>query len=104
VSGRDLCRIRLTWHMQSSEQFWSFAKRAPPSSRSCGNTLRRTFFQLLINYITWRVQRHQGDAIFDRHKHVGNRMVLWHGARIEVIAAILAKGLRNIPHAHGCVG
>jgi poly [ADP-ribose] polymerase 2/3/4 len=55
-------------------------------------------------YIIWRVRRHQGDAIFDRHKHVGNRMVLWHGARIELIAAILAKGLRNIPHAHGCVG
>jgi poly [ADP-ribose] polymerase 2/3/4 len=54
-------------------------------------------------YNIWRVRRHQEDAVFDRHKNVGNRMVFWRGTWIELIAAIIAKGLRLFPHAHGCV-
>jgi Poly(ADP-ribose) polymerase catalytic domain len=48
----------------------------------------------------WRVRRYEEDAILDRHKQVGNRMLLWHGTRIEHVAAILAKGLRILPHAN----
>jgi poly [ADP-ribose] polymerase 2/3/4 len=49
----------------------------------------------------WRVRRHGEDASFDCHKHDRNRMLLWHGTRTELVAAILAKGLRIMPFASG---
>jgi poly [ADP-ribose] polymerase 2/3/4 len=52
----------------------------------------------------WRVRRREEDASFDRHTHVGNRMLLWHGTRIDLVAAILAQGLRIMTHTDARFG
>jgi poly [ADP-ribose] polymerase 2/3/4 len=52
----------------------------------------------------WRVQRDGEDMRFKSHSDIENRKLLWHGTRIEVVAAILDGGLRIMPHSGGRVG
>lgn len=55
----------------------------------------------------WRVERHGEAARFQQMKKgiaVGNHMLLWHGSHIGSISAILANGLRIMPHSRGRCG
>lgn len=76
------------------------------------NMVRRAFEETKgSNSVTlqnaWRVERH-GEAVrFQQMKtgiNVGNHMLLWHGSHIGSISAILANGLRIMPHSGGRCG
>ena len=47
----------------------------------------------------FRVNRHNDQSV-----NLPNRMLLWHGTRVAVVAAILKSGLRIMPHSGGRVG
>lgn len=51
----------------------------------------------------WRVDR-EGEAERYSSLNVGNDTLLWHGTHVGTIAAILATGLRIMPHSGGRVG
>jgi len=52
----------------------------------------------------FEVTRHGEDARFAKHNATENRKLLWHGTNTAVVAAILASGLRIMPHSGGRVG
>ncbi|XP_048756021.2 protein mono-ADP-ribosyltransferase PARP3-like [Ostrea edulis] len=56
-----------------------------------------------IKYI-WSMRRDEEEERFKRHDKISNRKLLWHGTNIAVIAAILKRGLRIMPHSGGRVG
>jgi len=41
---------------------------------------------------------------FGKYSNLKNRKLLWHGTNVAVMAAILSKGLRIMPHSGGRVG
>ncbi|CDF35263.1 unnamed protein product [Chondrus crispus] len=51
----------------------------------------------------WRVERMGEKARFEQVSH-HNNYLLWHGSHIAAISAILATGLRIMPHSGGRVG
>ncbi|XP_025962317.1 protein mono-ADP-ribosyltransferase PARP3 [Dromaius novaehollandiae] len=72
-------------------------------------------YKLIENYVTqtgnklqilniWEVDREGEDELFKAHDHLGHRRLLWHGTNVAVIAAILRRGLRIMPHSGGRVG
>lgn len=52
----------------------------------------------------WRVDRHGERERFQQVKHLDNHHLLWHGSSVVVVSAILATGLRIMPHSGGRVG
>ncbi|KAK9814186.1 hypothetical protein WJX72_001934 [[Myrmecia] bisecta] len=52
----------------------------------------------------WAVERSGEDSRFAAHAALDNRRLLWHGTNIAVVAAVLRKGLRIMPHSGGRVG
>eukprot|EP00171_Calliarthron_tuberculosum_P020200 IDg20200t1 len=52
----------------------------------------------------WRVSRHGEDTRFAEYKKLNNHKLLWHGTNIAVVAAIIASGLRIMPHSGGRCG
>jgi len=52
----------------------------------------------------WESNRHGEGDRFDAHQHIEHRKLLWHGTNVAVVAAILASGLRIMPHSGGRVG
>ncbi|KAM6159808.1 protein mono-ADP-ribosyltransferase PARP3 [Erethizon dorsatum] len=52
----------------------------------------------------WKVDREGEGDRFQAHSKLGNRRLLWHGTNVAVVAAILASGLRIMPHSGGRVG
>lgn len=51
----------------------------------------------------WRVERKEENERF-KGKSMDNHQLLWHGSHIGSISAILANGLRIMPHSGGRVG
>lgn len=52
----------------------------------------------------FELNRHSEPERFAVHKKIENRRLLWHGTNVAVVAAILASGLRIMPHSGGRVG
>lgn len=52
----------------------------------------------------FRVNRHGEADRFKSHHSIKERKLLWHGTNVAVVAAILANGLRIMPHSGGRVG
>ncbi|KAJ3046886.1 Poly [ADP-ribose] polymerase 3 [Rhizophlyctis rosea] len=52
----------------------------------------------------WEVDREGEADRFAAHDDINERKLLWHGTNVAVVAAILATGLRIMPHAGGRVG
>lgn len=52
----------------------------------------------------WKVNREGEGDRFQAHSKLSNRKLLWHGTNVAVVAAILASGLRIMPHSGGRVG
>jgi poly [ADP-ribose] polymerase 2/3/4 len=52
----------------------------------------------------WKVKRCSENAQFRIHNELETRKLLWHGTSLAVVAAILASGLRIMPHSGGRVG
>ncbi|KAJ3046281.1 Poly [ADP-ribose] polymerase 3 [Rhizophlyctis rosea] len=52
----------------------------------------------------WEADREGEDTRFAAHDDIKERKLLWHGTNVAVVAAILATGLRIMPHAGGRVG
>jgi len=75
-------------------------------------------YQIIEKYMTetmgsWRklevvdifeINRHGEKDRFAVHEPIENRKLLWHGTNVAVVAAILASGLRIMPHSGGRVG
>lgn len=55
------------------------------------------WFVLYFNFLN------QGEK-FSAHDEITNRKLLWHGTNVAVVAAILKRGLRIMPHSGGRVG
>ncbi|KAM5293244.1 LOW QUALITY PROTEIN: protein mono-ADP-ribosyltransferase PARP3 [Ctenodactylus gundi] len=52
----------------------------------------------------WKVNREGERDRFQAHSKMHNHKLLWHGTNIAVVAAILTRGLRIMPHSGGRVG
>lgn len=52
----------------------------------------------------WRVNREGEKERHGKYEKLDNRMLLWHGTNVAVVAPILTSGLRIMPHSGGRVG
>ncbi|XP_051996539.1 protein mono-ADP-ribosyltransferase PARP3-like [Xyrauchen texanus] len=52
----------------------------------------------------WQVDRDTEAERFSENNALENRKLLWHGTNVAVVAAILKRGLRIMPHSGGRVG
>ena len=58
----------------------------------------------LVLLDVFSVNRHSEAACFKKFRKTGNRRLLWHGTNVAVVAPILTRGLRIMPHSGGRVG
>lgn len=65
------------------------------------NTMQEYKLKLLDVFC---LDRHGEADLFKRFDNIDHRKLLWHGTNVAVVPAILATGLRIMPHSGGRVG